>query len=1042
MRTLAGVLVGIGFGMGALASAADAGTLGSVRAPDAAGITEGRSTAVAVRVAPGARLVRAAVDGRALRLRRDGRTLRGRVPRRRAGAGLHELRVELRRGGRREVLRRRFAVAGRRARLVRLAAPRRARRAPVHVRVRQNREELLRHFTVRLNGRVISNHFVDSSGFAERDRLSARHGLRHGVNRLVVLAVGPGGTWDRERRRIVLRRGVPIPDAGRDRRVLAGRPVPLGTDGPRDIWQLVARPPDSRAAIRDGRLMTDVPGRYRVGHVRSRGGQRSGADVMDVQATPDVPPIGLPIDTVATQGGQTGIQLGNDFHARDAGTFQMLQIDRATLDVVDSQSYPADDTGSLTDMAADFALQPQGSMFVIAADATGFTGQQSTGWGGLGVYDQVSFGGGAISVIGIVGLPPGQGWINQTYRTTDGTVGALEGYLSLDSTETNFQFTPPDAIGFDTNTTSAGEGATSVTATVGTQTYSGSVPSGQAGFLVAAIDAGTLEPIDSKSFATVGTSDDSSNQQALAWWLEYWSGTPWALILVQSIGHVKPTTPTWDAISDQLRWLGGTEHIFNTVDGGYSLLGGADRGPGAETSTTLNAGAPGPVGTRLTGIVERDNQFGLWPALHGAATQGGDVPDFDLPQLAYQAATPWPNGTSGETGAANAYIAQTLGLPPDGAGNYDVRDLYSDENFDFDALVSAKGFTCPDDGGSGFSKQQCDDMVAQFSKEQVWLNQLNKYLGIGGLVQAPITDAQTGQSALLNGVAQNVENAVKPPSGGLTVDWETIVEEVIDDVAVVAGFIPGGEAAAGVLGVFASAFGIAGSFSKNSDGSLATQLTTDADQLALQADQSFDETISALGQLRDLIATDYGKLDAFTLMSAGTNPAWDIDPKDSRVQDAWQTAAKQQFYAALLGVAYYSIDVPTTYCQYYESSGICDAGANTPTTDARTFNCFHQKIVSYNTTPYSDSPSDDSGQFQAVTGFASDMSPTYTIQVIVQSGTTWTMPSASLLDQLYAVPANATDLNGGFAKVELWPAAWPGPLSYTSWVSEYGGCTK
>jgi hypothetical protein len=329
-------------------------------------------------------------------------------------------------------------------------------------------------------------------------------------------------------------------------------------------------------------------------------------------------------------------------------------------------------------------------------------------------------------------------------------------------------------------------------------------------------------------------------------------------------------------------------------------------------------------------------------------------------------------------------------------------------------------------------------MTKQFKDEYEDLQQVWKFLGTDGLIAAPITDAQGTDSDLLKAIATAVHDAVDPPDTGLSVDWETIVEEVVDDVAVVVGFVPGGEAVAGVLGVFASGFGIAGSFTKQSDGSLDTQLQTETQNLADDADASFSDTLDGLGRIYELVATDWGKLDSFAEQSSGGNPSWNMDGAASSIREAWEFAAKQGFYAGLLGVSYYTVRVPQTYCTHNASSGDCD-GQTVRTTDARDFNCYVDDVLYYNSNPFSDTPDDDSGQFQAVTELHDDLSPIYTIDVIIQAGSKWTMPDESLLDPLYEMPASETDLNGGFAKSELFPAAFA-PWTYEAWEDEYGGC--
>ena len=70
-------------------------------------------------------------------------------------------------------------------------------------------------------------------------------------------------------------------------------------------------------------------------------------DEMTVSAAPDAPPSGVPVRTIATENGTVGISIGQNFYPLGGGDrIQMLALNRATLAVVKSTSYPDGQTGT------------------------------------------------------------------------------------------------------------------------------------------------------------------------------------------------------------------------------------------------------------------------------------------------------------------------------------------------------------------------------------------------------------------------------------------------------------------------------------------------------------------------------------------------------------------------------------------------------------------------------------------------------------------------------------------------------------------------
>jgi hypothetical protein len=433
----------------------------------------------------------------------------------------------------------------------------------------------------------------------------ADDGLRFGRNKLTMTAWSRNGRFDRVSRRFRVTRRAPLVSAGAGKRLRRGGRVVLdgrrtrGWRGARVSyrWRIVRRPKGSKATLRRPRsarprLVTDRRGRYRVRLVTqhvprprsARAAQapvRSAVDELTVEATPAVEPIGMPVETIPSEGG--GISLGGQVYGTSSPWLQMLVLDRQTLEVQSNESFGASSSVTSGDVeaAADRIDQLSSDHLIILSgggrpvSASGIDDQQSQisialnfmftvaggepdslwDWPG---YFQRAFLAGNWSLIGV---PNAEGSAHQNlygmiYGETAGAgsyPGALTGWLQQGEEEG--QDEDYEAYGFasgnystiDTQVPGSPPGVNTIR--IGDDTYSSDpVPSGGGGFHVLILDS-LLERTDERTFVTNNPANSVSVVDQMQ---EYISnntsaglGAPGYLVVVQSIGQPVGAIPNW-----------------------------------------------------------------------------------------------------------------------------------------------------------------------------------------------------------------------------------------------------------------------------------------------------------------------------------------------------------------------------------------------------------------------------------------------------------------------------------------------------------------
>ena len=714
----------------------------------------------------------------------------------------------------------------------------------------------------------------------------------------------------------------------------------------RYAWRIVRRPRGSKASLRRRRsarpgLRTDVAGTYRVRltvtETRRRPGggrlSRSSSDVVTVSAAENLPPIGMPVETIRWNGGNTeetidtGIRLGSKTYwlgMPQGNSVQAVILDRGTLEVLYSASYPGSqaDAETLAAKVHSFgnkalvlisnpAVLPNSEVnpaFLKIVKGLGVSVSSlervgRAGWSAIGIPE--SKGGGYL----------GSGLSFQNVGVAD-VRGNLDGYLQADSND-GFSFVPGARVAFDTSVPGQAEGRNAIQ--VGDQQYA-SAPlagCGTGGFQVEVVLAETLVPAAGQTFTTngCGTADDAAGQQKLANFLAAvnlagGSSEGAKLVLVQSIGEPRDASAgNWVAIAQQLGRLGGTEAVFAEHGGSYALVGtlGVSNPPLEESSSALT-GKP----ARISGVLKPDRLNLFVPVL---ASPTGSTP-FELSTVAYQAPQAWPHSQTAGEKAALAYIAEDvleLDKPTAGSSCYvsapDVRSEYC--NLDYRSQWSAWAGKLDRHGyraGHGFSEEDWKNVVEELAPAEGFgeFEAVQTVWSLVTTLQGAIGATAVNGEVNLKKIALEVEESLKPPAKSEATGWWL---EFLANIASIASYYDFGledEVVQKTTGAISGALFIAAQWQAGPEGSpLFERWRLSADEVAVQMAKNYRAASNGIGRVGELIVSDYGKLKA-----VAQDPNLALNAKAvAATAEPLESGAKQWSYGALLPVAYEAVSL-------------------------------------------------------------------------------------------------------------------------------------
>jgi hypothetical protein len=432
-----------------------------------------------------------------------------------------------------------------------------------------------------------------------------------------------------------------------------------------------ARASAAPSALGAGRTLSptfrpDVLGRYQVRMSASSANGKT-VDIANIYAVPPNPLITLKTSVPATEKEpRPGIQVGeevlrapymrmNGKQGSYAGTvggvdytavWQVIAYDRVTMALKWNRTYgicggesseywcavgangnptevnlPQELSGLGPEALLVLASHPSGGTAALAWGRPNESGFVTYGLKGIGLPNEseaelgeqlAAAQAGEMAAVGVPGLGPG----DAKFIIGGGQTG-LNGYLTPDSNAPKHYFyVPSERAPFDTRLRdSCGAESCTVTQFMGETKFSGSIPPGQAGFLVTGLDRRTLAPVEHQIFAVasgLNQGDESVGAveaEAMTSFVKSLAARE-LMVFVTSVhgpGQAQavmftPGTPsaTWQGLTAAIAAIGGTRERFNTAattaGGDYTLVGyaGLEEGAGEET-----AGA----GARLRGAL-------------------------------------------------------------------------------------------------------------------------------------------------------------------------------------------------------------------------------------------------------------------------------------------------------------------------------------------------------------------------------------------------------------------------------------------------------
>jgi hypothetical protein len=872
-------------------------------------LVTGRALRVVVGLRPGTTRFRAWLDRvevtRRFRARSGGRRS-ARLPRRLLRRGLNDLVVRSGdRRGRRDFDSVRVVAARRSPGLlgvrVRGAVRQGVLRTSGTLRVRTRQPAGIDRVRVRLNGRSAGASLV--GGSIRRGRFAADDGLRFGRNVLTITAWHERGVFDRERRVVFVSRARPLAAAGRHRRVRAGARVRLDARASRPrrpgerlafAWRVLRSPNGASPRLlrrRSARpaFIPDRPGRYRL-QLRVRGlatGAPSATDVLDACVQPNLPPVGAALETHTRVGGQPAIQVGNNTYPYPPGDVGLVVLDRCSLTPLKAFGiYPgafgqANYQMQLGDVLNTAKKQGRSYLVILAAEP---------GVAAPLPPDYPSSGFAALTPVGPTSNPDptkpdivnvGRAVASDPNAAPD-TAGALAGYLQLDNRGL-FTLARPVTPAFDSRQVMV-DGQPQARIEVGSRSWtSGSVPQGgQAGFMMLALDRSSLRPVQGTPLVAQvngGQFPDEATQGIMARQLQSLSDSG-ALVFVQSIGNPKPTTPAWGDIASVMDELGGSRHVFNTLDGsgGYALVGcgGCSWPVAQEASFPLTKKPPDASGGRLAGRLALNDSSQWAPWLSDLS--GGF--DYTYAEIMGQAPSSWPCGL-----AANGDVIQ----PPCDAGHQAALDWITDK------ILPAKDYPVSDKwcqqlrtfrnaycndrppwgqigpeidpmtnpnlcvDGADFTKEQCQDVQRELSNELKWRETV--YARFRAL-ERPIDKTQGAISYIdLQDIYHTITQAgnMRQPQGQTTPSLAELFVQALQALALA-------NPEAELLETVASAADMivrASEITRDENGAPAfDDLGVEADQLANEMVNRYLDVTIQMDRLKLQVLSDYAKLKA------------------------------------------------------------------------------------------------------------------------------------------------------------------------------------
>lgn len=694
-------------------------------------------------------------------------------------------------------------------------------------------------------------------------------------------------------------------------------------------WQVVTKPPTSRAVVANGGFEPDVPGEYVL--VRGDG---AGSNRLQVDAGPAQPLVCVNTRAWTASGGETTahVRVGATDYPRSGPGLQVVTLDRNTTapftatpwtgwsDSQTNQTF-AEDPEGLQQYAA--YLKSVKSTALVFINGTVNDADRSSVWGPLASLgaadlptpfpaDNVAF-----SFIGIPGLAAGEGWQAVDGQNTvtvpspcaPSLVGDptndLSGWLTLDSTGKAYTYVSGQYAPVDTD--AAPDTTTEHAIKVGDQTYTIPIANDESGWQALVVDRDSLCPATPPDWpaAANGCSQPAAllnkgyGQSGLATLyddLAPFTRDPDALLILAPFGDGKGLRPGVNppqALVGRLRDFGASPlapgRAFETPQSRYALIGGGDHPGGLDTPVypaqdlQYNPGPipdnAGPVtesftgfgGTgHLTGYLSRDNLNRFGPTQTSPTSQA--VQDLSLIAFAPPASTTvW----SQETGTKeyvflSAHLGYSLEQYPGG-----IRSHYGDPTLNLNKEESFLDADLMWNGLSDEQKQQAGGDEANYNRVRSEIhNELEEAINANqwlGLMEAIILSsaAQQVPNTLVDTVKNEIADSYPNPPPGKTSLGIPLLQMFLGSAAKIP---EGGE----VFHVLGDVLDIALEVSRDPDGltpeDIRSRVFDSADQMRDTALNFLNQAHNTLDSLYAIIVADPNKLAVVGENVAPVNP--------------------------------------------------------------------------------------------------------------------------------------------------------------------------
>jgi hypothetical protein len=659
-----------------------------------------------------------------------------------------------------------------------------------------------------------------------------------------------------------------------------------------------------------------------------------------------------------------GIQVGDTFYPNPSpagpGNYfmQWLTLDRETLTPIDPVTGTPSKTGNgWVDGTADrdhgvgalktaLASQDVDQLVILSFPRFGVGGRPPVQQGQIDDFNDAmkTLGVGPIdkgilqasNKLAIVGVPSGggsSGRYTHGGRVSDGLTGWLMPDAVKDGYAFRFRF-QPERPAFDTSSSST---PATNTMTVRDQHVDAALPAGATGgFQVAIIDPIDFAVVNQAVFATNGVADPATGLSAMAKFLNDNAGLRYH-IAVQSIGQVvpppAPTVPplegvlppqyepgpslrAWYDVGSALAAYGANPHIFNTVDGSYAFLGGPElhKSEGADSSSavvidpTKKQYESGTLRGRVSMRAD-----GYWTP---TVADGSGSFESSLYDMVFRSPTPWPYTAGGAFppqkncpapgndtaayAAALSYIALGIHLPADQS---DLRaayvkrdqDTWSDQKTDLGLLQF--------ESRHGFGEAEFCNLKAQLQQEFDWLDRTKELFDS---YKQALGSSGNLEQADLQQIGQAIQTAIAVDDTGAEIGWTVggFVGNLVSAGLTLASTTPEGAAVLAaweaLVAVYELVRELVSETGAGSPAPVGDQVTSKVEDLSADVANHLFDTATGLVRLRDVIISDYGRLQALgsVIEGGGLN----IDP--STMTDHIRTAARAFFSSELVPIPY------------------------------------------------------------------------------------------------------------------------------------------